>query len=177
VPDRGALGLSPAVDATQGLYLLRRAKGTPDGVVVLQESGVTYAFVEQALAMLEHDGIDVEVYAVSSAELFDMQPAEVRDEVFPEWKAQIAMGITGFTAATLHRWVRSDFGRSHTLHPFLHGHFLGSGSGAAVLAEAGLDGESQHRAIVRYVEKLRARLRSGEVRGWRGAGAATAPRP
>lgn len=174
VPDRAALGLSPAADATHGLYLLRRAKGMPDGVVVLQESGVAYAFVEQALAMLERDGIDVEVYVVTSAELFDMQPAARRDEIFPEWKAQIAMGITGFTAATLHRWIRSDFGRSRSLHPFQRGHFLGSGSGHAVLTEAGLDGESQRRAIARYVEELRVRVRKGEARGWRGAGAVTA---
>jgi hypothetical protein len=50
--------------------------------------------------------------------------------------------------------VRSDRGRSLSLHPFQHGHFLGSGPGDVVLAEAGLDGESQHRAIRRYVESL-----------------------
>jgi len=43
-----------------------------------------------------------------------------------------------------------------TLHPFQHGHFLGSGQGEVVLAEAGLDGESQYRAITRYAEARRA---------------------
>jgi hypothetical protein len=51
--------------------------------------------------------------------------------------------------------VRSDLGRSLTLHPFQHGHFLGSGRGELVLAEAGLDGKSQYRAIKRYLEALR----------------------
>jgi hypothetical protein len=45
-----------------------------------------------------------------------------------------------------------------TLHPFQHGHFLGSGQGEVVLAEAGLDGESQYRAITRYAEARRAVL-------------------
>jgi len=45
-----------------------------------------------------------------------------------------------------------------TLHPFQHGHFLGSGQGEVVLAEAGLDGESQYRAIKRYAEALRHRV-------------------
>jgi hypothetical protein len=39
-----------------------------------------------------------------------------------------------------------------TLHPFANGHFLGSGPGEVVLAEAGLDGQSQYRAIRRYLD-------------------------
>ena len=64
------------------------------------------------------------------------------------------MGITGFTLPTMFRWIRSDLGRSHTLHPYRKGHYLGSGPGPMVLAEAGLDGESQVRAIKEYVAAL-----------------------
>ncbi len=39
------------------------------------------------------------------------------------------------------------------MHPFQKGHFLGSGPGDVVLAEAGLDGESQFKAIMEYVKK------------------------
>ena len=62
------------------------------------------------------------------------------------------MGITGFTMVTMCRWVRSYRGRAATLFPYQHGHFLGSGQGPMVLAEAGLDGESQYRAIRRYLD-------------------------
>jgi hypothetical protein len=62
------------------------------------------------------------------------------------------MGITGFTMATMYRWIRSDRGRSATLHPYQRGRFLGSGQGAAVLAEAGLDGDAQYRAIRAYLD-------------------------
>ena len=62
------------------------------------------------------------------------------------------MGITGFTLPTLYRWVRSDLGRAHSLHPFREGHFLGSGQGAMVLAEAGLDGVGQAKAIRAYAQ-------------------------
>ena len=62
------------------------------------------------------------------------------------------MGITGFTLATMYRWVRSDRGRAATLHPYLKGHFLGSGQGAAVLREAGLDAESQYAAIRAFLD-------------------------
>ncbi|HET6496393.1 MAG TPA: hypothetical protein VFH61_13630, partial [Thermoleophilia bacterium] len=46
---------------------------------------------------------------------------------------------------------RSDAGLAASLHPYRHGHYLGSGQGEVVLREAGLDGESQARAIAEFV--------------------------
>jgi hypothetical protein len=40
-----------------------------------------------------------------------------------------------------------------TVHPFQKGHYLGSGQADMVVAEAGLDGESQFKAILRYVKE------------------------
>ena len=73
------------------------------------------------------------------------------------------MGITGFTLPTMDRWVRSGFGRNLTLHPYKRGHYLGSGQGEAVLAEAGLDAEGQYRAIRRYVDARRSVLRPAKM--------------
>ncbi len=42
-----------------------------------------------------------------------------------------------------------------SMHPFQKGRFLGSGPGAVVLREAGLDGESQFEAIMAYVKQRR----------------------
>jgi transketolase len=151
--DREALGLAPATAAATGLYQLRTAVGDGDGTVVLQGSGVTYAFIEQALPLLEADGIDLNVYYVASAELFDALPEARRHEIFPEQRAQEAIGITGFTLPTMYRWIRSDRGRALTLHPFRTGHFLGSGQADKVLTEAGLDGQSQFRAIRSWVKE------------------------
>jgi transketolase len=153
VIDRQELGLAPATAAAAGVYLLRRAQGRRDGTVVLQGSDVGYAFVEQALPLLMEKGIDLDVYYVASAELFDLLPAAHKEKAYPEAAAQEAMGITGFTLPTMERWVCSGRGRRLTLHPFREGHFLGSGPAEKVLEEAGLDGESQFRAILRYVEK------------------------
>lgn len=147
VIDREALGLAPASHAKRGVYKLRSAKGRPDGTIVLQESGVTYAFVTEALPLLERDGIDLDVYYVASVELFDLLE---RRAVIPD----DAMGITGFTLPTMYRWIRSDLGREMTMHPFMHGHYPGSGQGRVVIAEAGLDGRSQYEQICRYVERL-----------------------
>ncbi len=153
VLDRAALGLAPVEAAATGVYLLRKPSGKGSEVtIVLQESAVAYAFLEQALPLLAKDGIDPRVYYVASAELFDLLPAEEQARIFPEEHARAAMGITGFTLPTMFRWVVSDLGRAHTLHPFKKGHFLGSGQGPVVLAEAGLDGASQAQAIKAYVE-------------------------
>ena len=147
VPDRARLGLCPAESAATGVYRLRAARGKADCVVVLQESGVAYAFVRDALPLLERAGIDVEVYYVASAELFDLLPDDEQERVFPASAAERAMGITGFTLPTMYRWIRSERGRQFTMHPFQHGHFLASGRGEAVMEEAGLDGSSQFKAI------------------------------
>lgn len=155
VPDRAKLGLQPASSSATGLYKLRSANGRSDGSVVIQESGIAYAFVEQTLPLLAAKGIDLDVYYVSSAELFDLLPKEERDEIFPEAVAMQAMGLTGFTMPTMYRWIRSDLGRESTLHPFSHGRYPGSGPGARVIAEAGLDGDGQVAAIMRYVERRR----------------------
>ncbi|MBI1747919.1 MAG: hypothetical protein HYR55_15225 [Acidobacteria bacterium] len=151
VIDRGKLGLAPAEKSAQGVYLLRQPLGKGEGVIVLQESAVAYGFVEQALPLLNKDGLDPWVYYVASAELFDLLPAEEQERIFPEQHAFEAMGITGFTLPTMFRWVRSDRGRLGTLHPYRKGHYLGSGQGEHVLAEAGLDGESQYRDIKRFL--------------------------
>ena len=63
------------------------------------------------------------------------------------------MGITGFTLPTLYRWVCSERGRALSIYPYRHGHFLGSGQGDKVLAEAGLDGAGQYRAIRQYMDQ------------------------
>jgi len=151
VPDRETLGLAPATAASSGVYLLRGAKGKREGTIVLQGSEVAYAFVEEALPLIDREGLQLDVYYVASAELFDLLPSAEQRKVFPPARAREAMGITGFTLPTMYRWIRSDRGRQATLHPFQKGHYLGSGQADKVLAEAGLDGESQFQAIKRYL--------------------------
>ena len=154
VLSRQALGLAPPEAARQGLYLLRAASGTGEGTVVLQGSEVAYAFIQETLPLLEKDGIDLDVFYVASSELFDLLSPEDQEAIFPEKRARTAMGITGFTLPTMYRWITSARGRAATLHPYQKGHFLGSGPGARVLEEAGLDGKSQYEAIKRYVSIL-----------------------
>jgi transketolase len=152
VLDRAATGLAPPELSANGLYPLRAATGNADCTLVLQGSEVAYAFVQDALPMLERDGLDLDVFYVASSELFDLLPPAEQEAVFPETRARAAMGITGFTLPTMYRWITSARGRAATLHPFQGGRYLSSGPGSLVLEEAGLDGPSQYRAIKKYLE-------------------------
>ncbi|MBN1270288.1 MAG: hypothetical protein JXB04_11925 [Kiritimatiellae bacterium] len=159
VLDRAALGLAPAGETAKGVYRLLGADPDRkrDGTIVLQESAVAYAFVEEALPLIRQAGFNLNVFYVSSAELFDLLPAAQQARIFPTSLANEAMGITGFTLPTMYRWVRSAGGLAHTLHPYGKGHYLGSGQGSVVLREAGLDGESQFKAIDAYVKARQRR--------------------
>ena len=152
VLDRKALGLAPATAASTGVYLLKAAEGKRDGTLVLQGSEVAYAFVEQTLPLLKQKGIDLSVYYVASAELFDLLPEAEQERIFAFSLSGEALGITGFTLPTLYRWVCSERGRRMSLYPFKKGHFLGSGQANMVLAEAELDGEGQLKAIMEYLK-------------------------
>jgi transketolase len=153
VPDREALGLAPASSAATGVYQLRKAGGKADGALVLQGSEVAFAFVNDTMPLLAKEGIDLDVYYVASAEIFDSLSEQEKARIFPDETAGEAMGITGFTLPTLYRWVTSARGRAHSLYPFREGRFLGSGKAHMVLKEAGLDGDAQFREIVRFVKE------------------------
>jgi transketolase len=152
VLDRAGLGLAPAAAAASGVYRLTETSGSPDAVVVLQGSEVTYAFVQETMPLLAADGIEVEAYVVTSPELFDRLSPGRRAQVYPWHVAQRAIGITGFTLPTMYRWIASEAGRSCTLHPFKAGHYLGSGAGTMVVHEAGLDGPGQLAGIKRFLD-------------------------
>jgi hypothetical protein len=121
VIDRGTMGLPPASSSVTDVYLLCRARKKTAGVVVLQGSEVAYAFIEEALSLLDKKGADLFVYYVASAELFDLLPRPMQEKIFPEEHAKRAMGITGFTLPTMYRWIRSDRGREMTAPSFSQG--------------------------------------------------------
>lgn len=154
VLDRTALKFAPAVDAAKGVYALRRADTSKkcDGTLVLHESGVTYTFVEKALPKLDKDGYNLNIFYITSAELFDLLPIDEQEKILPEDLRRTAMGITGFTLPTLYKFVTSEKGRTASLHPYAKGHYVGSGQAYKVLEEAGLDGENQYKAVVKFIK-------------------------
>jgi transketolase len=163
VMDRAKLRVPPATAAVKGVYALRKAvksaKRPYHGTLVLQGSGVTCTFMADVLPKIDTAKLNMNIYYVSSAELFSMLPEKEREKVFPTAHMAEAMGITGFTLPTMYRWVTSREGRKRTLHAFSKGHFLGSGQAHKVLEEAGLDGAGQWKAVNDYARMMARRAK------------------
>ncbi|MBW1872298.1 MAG: hypothetical protein JRJ19_09545, partial [Deltaproteobacteria bacterium] len=139
------------------VYAMRKAdpdKKPYHGTLVLQGSGVTNTFIGEVLPKLDEAGFNMNIYYVSSAELFDLLSDEEREKIFPQAHAHQAMGITGFTLSTLYRWVTSEAGRRASLHSFINGHYLGSGQAHKVMEEAQLHGQGQFTAISNYAKNI-----------------------
>ena len=153
VPDRAKLGLPPAHAATKGVYAVRRGG---KAVVVLQGHGVAHFFMRDVLPKLDAAGVKLNVFYVTSAELFDRLSDAEKKEAFPPEMAFSSMGITDFTMVTMRRWVRSDAGLAASLCPQTNG-YLGSGSSDKVLEQAGLTGPGQLAAITAWVKSVESR--------------------
>jgi len=125
--------------------------GTPDATIVYQGSDVAYAFVTGVLPRLKEKGINLDVYYVSSVELFDRLDQQERKEIYPSSAADSAMMFSGFTAATTYRWIMSEKGREYSLFPWKQGKFLGSGPGDVCLEQAGMHSEAQWNVIRKFI--------------------------
>jgi transketolase len=142
-----ARGLAPLSEALAPL-----SENETDGTIILQESGVTIEFITKVLPRLDKEGINLNLYYISSAELFDMLPDEEKQSILPGKICEAALGITGFTLPTMYRWITSPEMRKRILHPFRKGYYLGSGSAESVLLQAGLDGDSMYKEVKAYLD-------------------------
>jgi transketolase len=160
IVDREQLGLPPVECAARGIYAIRRADRSVrqyNGTVVLQGNGVAGIFVNEVLPRLEREGLNLDLFYITSVELFRLLPAEEQEKIFPESLMAHSMGITDFTLPTLHQWVRSGEGLKRSLHSFRGGHYLGSGSAAKVLEEAGIHAEGQFASILAHAAAVEKR--------------------
>jgi transketolase len=154
VVDREKFKLPSATAAADGVYRFRKADPKSKeyhGSIILQGSAVTNDFVTYVLPRLDESGYNMNVYYVSSAELFSMLSEKERNEILPEKIMGEAMGITGFTMPTMYRWITSELGRKFTINSFVRGIYPGSGKAEMVMKEVGLDGPAQWDTIQKYI--------------------------
>jgi transketolase len=154
VVDREKFKLPPATAAADGVYRFRKADPKSKeyhGSIILQGSAVTNDFVTYVLPRLDESGYNMNVYYISSAELFSMLPDRKKHEILPEKIMGEAMGITGFTMPTMYRWITSELGRKYTINSFVRGIYPGSGKAEVVMKEVGLNGPAQWDSIQKYI--------------------------
>lgn len=156
--DRTQLGTDPAQAARNGVYYLHRAKAEQAGTVFVQGAGIGRIVVEKVLPeVLAGRATDVNIIYITSRELFELLPQDEQDRLVPPQLMQRAMGLTDFTLPTLDGWLHSQLGRQYTLYPLKNGRYLGSGVGAKLYEEAGMDGVSVLKQIRAYAEDLKQR--------------------
>ncbi|MFQ5603517.1 MAG: hypothetical protein ACE5HS_09645 [bacterium] len=163
IVNRQEYGLPPAHTAVKGIYAMRTADPSArqqSGTLVLQGNGVATIFVQEVLPKLDEKGLNLNVFYVASAELFNRLPLQEQEAIFPEALSREAMGITDFTLPTMYRWVRSNEGIERTLHSFRGHHYLGSGKAHKVLQEAGIHAEGQLEAILDFAQKMEKRKKN-----------------
>jgi transketolase len=81
VPVLDRATLAPAAGLERGAYVLAESTGEPQ--LILVASGSEVALALEAHRALDADGVRGRVVSMPSWELFEMQPAEYRDSVFP----------------------------------------------------------------------------------------------
>lgn len=166
IVDRARLGLPDVSLAAKGIYAFRKAdlkSKDYHGTLVLQGNAVATIFVNEVLPELDASGYNMNVYYVTSAELYSMLPESEQEAIFPEDLKKHAFGMTDFTLPTMYKWVRSEEGVRRTLYPFRKGHYLGSGSGAKVLEEAGIHASGQWSAISDYAKMINAKFQEKKL--------------
>ncbi len=166
VIDRKTYGIEPVEKAINGIYHFIKADTSSkqyNGTVVLQGNGVAVEFIKGVFDEIKKAGFNMNVYYVTSLELFKMLPDIEKEKIYPSTIASHAIGITDFTISTMYYWVRSSYGLKNSLHAFKNSRYLGSGKGEAVLKEAGLDAESQIKTIKEYASHIEKKYRKGEV--------------
>jgi transketolase len=153
--NRAALKLPPVQQAAKGVYAFRLADSSAkqqNGTLVLQGNGVASIFVNEVLPAIEREGLNMNIYYVTSMELFKLLSLDEQESIFPEALTYESMGITDFTIPTMYPWVRSNDGIQRSLHSFREGHYLGSGSAEKVLEEAGVHGRGQFESIMKFAK-------------------------
>lgn len=156
VMDRKFYNIADASESVNGVYTFRKAEipAEADATIILQESGVTIEFITKVLPLLDSTGYNLNIFYISSAELFDLLDDEVKKNIYPHYLSHTAMGVTGFTKPTMYRWVTGEEARKRILHPFLKGHYLGSGNAESVMMQAGLDGDNILKEVKKYIDFL-----------------------
>ncbi|WP_424245762.1 transketolase [Elusimicrobium posterum] len=153
--DRAAIGQSKPEDTMKGIYALNRVEGEADGSVILQGAGVAKIFLSGVLPELKNQGLKINVFYVSSRELFDMLSKEEQEQILPYSVREQATAVTDFTPPTIADLLCGKTGKDHMLWPHKNGQYLGSGKAAKLYEEAGLDAKGMLSGILSYIKALK----------------------
>jgi len=109
-------GYESALQAKKGAYVVLKPQGTPD--VVLVASGSEVATLVDGAALLENDGLKVQVVSAPSEGVFRNQPKEYQESVLPAgiprfgMTAGLPVTLAGLVGENGKIWGLESFGYS-----------------------------------------------------------------
>jgi transketolase len=159
VADRGRFADTDLGAAAKGIYLIRDydPDEPPKGTVWVQGASSTSNLVG-ILDRLDREGLNVRVAAVISPELFADQPADYRERVYPDASRYDSMVVSTMTKRVPPLPDLGPLTEEYSLYADQSDRWLSGGSEDDVIAEAGLDAESIHAAVRRFVQERPRRL-------------------
>ncbi|MDX1647398.1 MAG: hypothetical protein R3304_09660 [Longimicrobiales bacterium] len=159
VADRSTFADTDVKAAAKGIYLIRDfdEDAPPMGTIWVQGSSATANLVS-ILERLDGEGLNVRVASVISPELFADQPEAYREEVYPDHARYDSMVVSTMTKRVPPLPDLGPLTEEYSLYADQEDRWLSGGTEDDVIAEAGLDADSIHRAIRRFVEEREERL-------------------
>lgn len=159
VADRDTFADTDLKAAAKGIYLIRDfdEDEPPMGTVWVQGSSATANLVS-IRDRLDADGLNVRIASVISPELFADQPKAYRERVYPDHARYDSMVVSTMTKRVPPLPDLGPLTEEYSLYADQEDRWLSGGTEADVIAEAGLDADSIHRAIRRFVEEREERL-------------------
>jgi transketolase len=159
VADRNTFADTDLKAAAKGIYLIRdyAPDAPPMGTVWVQGSSATVNVVG-LLDRLNEDGLNVRVASVISPELFADQSDAYRQHVYPDAARYDSMVVSTMTKRVPPLPDLGPLTEEYSLYADQQDRWLSGGTEDDVIREAGLDTDSIHAGIRRFVEEREARL-------------------
>ncbi len=159
VADRSRFADDDLKAAAKGIYLIRDYSddAPPMGTVWVQGSSATVNLVS-ILDRLDADALNVRVASVISPELFADQPDDYRARIYPDAARYDSMVVSTMTKRVPPLPDLGPLTEEYSLYADQDDRWLSGGTEDDVIAEAGLDADSIHRAIERFARERGERL-------------------
>ena len=159
VADRNTFADTDIRAAAKGFYVIKDFDPSlpKQGYVITQGSSSTVNLVS-VIPRLRDEGINVKIIAAISEELFNRQPLEYQNAVFPT-SAKYDMMVV--TTGTKRVWPVSNVGPltdEYSLTSDWHNEWLTGGSESDVISEAKLDAQSIFNGIKRFATEHDRRI-------------------
>ena len=159
IPDREALGMASHFDAAKGAYLIRqyREGERKMGTIIVQGTSSTANLVS-ILPDLDRAGLNVQIVAAVSRELFDMQSDAYKRQILSDQDWMDSMVVTNGSLKQMSDWLANPISSEYSMSADWDNRWRTGGTLDELIEEAHLSPDWIFRGIKRFAEARPDRL-------------------